>query len=33
MVDKFIVTPTGKVQKFKMSEVMDAELKTKKKTD
>jgi fatty-acyl-CoA synthase len=33
MVDKFIVTPTGKVQKFKMSEVMDAELKTKKTID
>ncbi len=33
MVGKFIVTPTGKVQKFKMSEVMDAELKTKKKID
>jgi fatty-acyl-CoA synthase len=27
IVDKFIMTPTGKVQKFKMSEVMNAELK------
>ena len=27
IVDKFITTPTGKVQKFKMSEIMDNELK------
>ena len=27
IVDKFIMTPTGKVQKFKMSEAMSAELK------